>query len=1196
MWEQTLEQKQNSNNIENAYFSNDCSNNNNFQIKLGFDPEEMKKINFGEVQTELIYKEKVYIFYFDSINNKENDLLIHFYPLDCNIKIIPKNENDNNYLRIEPISNYEYNAFYTIINKDKLNSTYFKIKVLMNSKNDYNKNRTYHLIINSFEYINNSNLIIKEKEPTLLNFNNTIEKFDKINLLYNLNNKENYIHPISISFFIKERVKFEITISNNKEESFKKIIAYTDRILIDTNFFQNSSFINIYLEKIEKKKDAVLIAKVIGDYSTPIYFQKNILNIGFIPSGTSYQYYYLEVFKGEEGGITLNNKKYKGILISKIVERGEIECNIFNSSECYPTEDDRNISLFNIDYLPYDEFSQNLTLNVNHTNKCEDGCYLLITYYSIYFSDKKSNNNIIGTEFTLLIILLEENDITSQIVNIPLNEHIFGIIDYSSHNIHYYSIFLPEKTNYTKFDLDLYNTRFYFYEGIEKFNIYRSDHFNKTLGDFTKNGANLIGGQYFTFAINTYGYRDSHYYKFKIFQLNSTNNISIYQLDTNKETNCETMQINDTYSCFLFIDNIYKDFYNDIIIYAYGNKKVKYTTWFGDNNENNIYSMDIEDLNGMNNIDSNTTYLKIDKEKYFNSKYILIQIKYNQEEKLTILTNFYDHIYFSPSFHLFSYQLIYLPYNETFTFNFDYSLHNQYRILINNTFGNGRMCFNKNCSQNYSMISGKRIFSFIINNETQNSYKIKNINDDVLFNIKIDYDFFNEVFEELRYNTDSSKYHDKFPIGFILNDIYNNGADINFYFYSNESIMNFSDIKIQGNIIDYDKVRQRNILNEPYNLKIDGRFDNRTNIGLIVFEKELIERVLISSSSYYYIKIISEKKFYLEIHAISKDDSNYLSIPFNKYISGKFRLTNQSQSQKYYFNFINDTQISDENFIIEFSSNYKNINLTFGNNITKYNYSINDEIIQKYLIKFNYNEDSENYFIVQLNNNDSNSTTGDNMENANYILKFYPQYYEENIKNIFNLTHNNKDDSILKKSGNSTYIFKCRINYNNIKIDHYEFTYILNIYEKEKIFQNELINTIATIESKAIYSNITFFNNSIDNLTYYLDFLEYKVLYEASIFVIIQNKEIKEKKNYYSYIFEIEKKNDDESHALMKVLIILSIIIIISIPVLIFIIKYRNIMKKNLELEEKVKTISFSGESEGYEDSENKRDPQVSFI
>ena len=225
-----------------------------------------------------------FIFFFNSFNyNNENDLLIHFYPLDCNIKIISENENKED-IDIESISNYEYDAFYTIIKKVNLNATYFKIKTLMNSKNDYNKNRTFHLIINSFEYIRVAKLKIKEKEPTLLNFNKTI---DKINLLYNLTNEKIYIHPISISFFIKERVKFEITITNNEGESFTKIVAYTDRILIDTNLFP----IKIHIKKLEEDKDAVMIAKVIKDFSTPIYFQKNILNIGFIPSSTSYQYY-----------------------------------------------------------------------------------------------------------------------------------------------------------------------------------------------------------------------------------------------------------------------------------------------------------------------------------------------------------------------------------------------------------------------------------------------------------------------------------------------------------------------------------------------------------------------------------------------------------------------------------------------------------------------------------------------------------------------------------------------------------------------------------------------------------------------------------------------------------------------------------------------------------------------------------------
>ena len=114
-----------------------------------------------------------------------------------------------------------------------------------------------------------------------------------------------------------------------------------------------------------------------------------------------------------------------------------------------------------------------------------------------------------------------------------------------------------------------------------------------------------------------------------------------------------------------------------------------------------------------------------------------------------------------------------------------------------------------------------------------------------------------------------------------------------------------------------------------------------------------------------------------------------------------------------------------------------------------------------------------------------------------------------------------------------------------------------------------------------------------------MDFLTYKVKYEVSVFVIIQNKKIKEKKNYRSYNYTITKENKKDSNNLIVTLIIITAIIFIAIPVLILISKYRNIMKKNKELEEKVKTISFSGDNEYFEDNEDKKEkkePKVSFI
>jgi hypothetical protein len=87
-------------------------------------------LNPGEVHSIFLYIDKIYILNFNHSNhNIENDLLIHFYPLDCQIKIVEENENDND--TIETISNYEYGSFSTIIKKDKLTTTIFKIRALI---------------------------------------------------------------------------------------------------------------------------------------------------------------------------------------------------------------------------------------------------------------------------------------------------------------------------------------------------------------------------------------------------------------------------------------------------------------------------------------------------------------------------------------------------------------------------------------------------------------------------------------------------------------------------------------------------------------------------------------------------------------------------------------------------------------------------------------------------------------------------------------------------------------------------------------------------------------------------------------------------------------------------------------------------------------------------------------------------------
>ena len=337
----------------------------NFQIS-GLDTSVINRnIQKGKIQTELLNDSFIYEYHFSSSSNI-SDLIINYYPLDCKIYL---ESNNNNGINITKISNYEYDAFSLAINRNIINSTIIRVKPLINQLEDKNKMRTYHLIINSY-YRNNSQLILNEKLPTLIYFDSIL---NSLNLSYNLGN---YEEPVVISFFIKERVKYKCSILNGGMPI--KIIAYKDNIIIEPKNYQKNENIIISINKTENKNSSIIV-KVSRDNS-PFYLQKNILNLGFMPKNTSNHYYYMNIFKGEEGEIILHNKFHNVYLFYQIMKKNNINESqlLQNFNDYFPRLDDKNYSLYN----KYNDFSKKLNFSSNETKDCEKGCYLLINYYS----------------------------------------------------------------------------------------------------------------------------------------------------------------------------------------------------------------------------------------------------------------------------------------------------------------------------------------------------------------------------------------------------------------------------------------------------------------------------------------------------------------------------------------------------------------------------------------------------------------------------------------------------------------------------------------------------------------------------------------------------------------------------------------------------------------------------------------------
>ena len=1217
------------------------SNDYDYNTDIDFDPVIVDKIiNIGKIQDEILNSDKIYKFTFNSYNINAN-LLVHFYPLDCKIKIAAKNENGQN-INILPISNYDNNAYVSIIPKEQLSTTYFKIMPLINPLDNTNKYRDFHLTINSFENNSNPRLFLKEKVPTIIYFNTNLTR---TTILYDLKN-ENNLNPIIFSFFIKERVKFEVEILDG--ENPNRIIGYKDNIVINPkSLSKHYSTVYITINKMNDDSNinnqfSTMVIQVIEDNLTPFYLQQNLFHLGFMPINHEYHNYYMEIYNGEEGEIMLHNKRYNGILTAKIIEKTKEEIGSFQ----FPTKEKRYEFLKNNNYLKFNEYSQKLSFTSSQTYNCTKGCYILINYYCPNFGME----NVEGSEYTLLSRVWDEEEYRTQIIYVPLDEYIFGSFELFSINIdHYYSVYIPEDNNFTieiqgssikalsrkgKIKIKFYNNHENIIELTQGQNETIILKLNKD--DF---GLKTLKDQYLSFAFSyTLPYADyssenlfSNYY-FRIVQGNSNKKYIIYPLDTNKANLCQTskFQVNKKdfiFVCYFLLKNDYKELNYDSYIYSYGINETNYKAWFV--KENDYYSIDIDNIKKKytrENVNVKTWkkgFLKL----YLatnETKYILVEIKSLYEETLTVLFNFNTTSISPPFIDIFSYQAFYLSkrWANNINFNFNFNLFKEYRIFLEFIKGEGYICLKENC-KNKLFISKKIFLSTTISKE--NNYIYLNCIKYLFFNIKIYNQIPNDFMEEVNYGyniKDNNK--GNIVIAYFIKDIYNKGIDINFYFqFENEN--QIKKFEIKGYTIDYEDIKYITTFESlSYYLGTDshikGYFDYNLKTGLLVFDKEKLDNKIIQKSSiksnikdiykdkYYLITISNidyndnmykQFDFSLKMYAIPKNNSQFI-LPINEYIRGSFDLLNntENQSQVYYIQIEGDeegeeeeeesTKRAENSYILEFSSNYQNIELIFNKNLKYYS----RKIYKGYQQYFFYSKDlinNTNYsFIVQINNKNMEKVIKKKYVNkVNYILKFYSD--ENELNQSFILDKSSELQLINDTSENKTYFnIHLKNNYETIEISNYynyTYTYLIRLYLKKCIYEDQILNTTAIISyDVSDYDYPVYYSEYItDDLNdefsmNYTDLL-YNEDYILYLFIKIDGKNGEEQ--YYSNYFIINPKlTNEKSHSkkdLLRLIIILSvslgIVIILFIIIMIGCIKIR---KKNKSLEEKVLAISFT--------------------
>ena len=288
--------------------------------------------------------------------------------------------------------------------------------------------------------------------------------------------------------------------------------------------------------------------------------ENNTLNFGFLTTKTTYQYYYAEIFKDEEGELILHNKRFYGELYGKIITKNETNNALLNNTSFYPT------SSWNDSLLEYNQHYLKLKYNYINTSHCFEGCYLLITYKRLPFKDDFPST---GYEFTILSRTWNYTDYFSHIIDIPYNEFIIGCFDQGTVQDHYYSIYIPNDAEKIIIELESNYLDFFYYKGRQRINTLKPKEKttkleivdNKGVFDINVKKLNLTGN-YISLVLKTSNYNTNifSFYYFEVLYIKKNENI-FYTLDSYLGNLCIPESKNDTdrYYCNFILNNNYKE-------------------------------------------------------------------------------------------------------------------------------------------------------------------------------------------------------------------------------------------------------------------------------------------------------------------------------------------------------------------------------------------------------------------------------------------------------------------------------------------------------------------------------------------------------------------------------------------------------------------------------------------------------------
>ena len=421
--------------------------------------------------------------------------LVNFNSLNCKLNVTAKRFKEDGSSFYEPIEAYDQ-YYQDVVFKNKENDYEYMLTIDEMDFSVYN-NKLCMVYASSLEMkkedLNESQIVISDNEPKQIVFKNNLKvNVSDIEYLYPHTDKNN---DVVIKFNFLDIAKYTIQVSYNFEEYSNYTQTGNDLIYLHHNEWENvkttSDLLPIIIKVIrtrtfeEKEPELVISVKVVQD-NTPSYIKKNEAIIDFL-LGNNTQYFYTDLGKGEEGFALVNYRRGSGRIFGKIVQKNlDKPEEGANWREMYKFPETVEES------IEFNGYVKKILIKKEETDKCDDGCYLLLTLKTSILANTNTSYDFREFPFNIMIYTINPTSETIKdtipIIDIPLNEYIVGniIINKDNQITEFYSTYFTHDAESILIDFQSKVVNFVIKVGMDnKPSKDDKDYYFESIGDDT---------------------------------------------------------------------------------------------------------------------------------------------------------------------------------------------------------------------------------------------------------------------------------------------------------------------------------------------------------------------------------------------------------------------------------------------------------------------------------------------------------------------------------------------------------------------------------------------------------------------------------------------------------------------------------------------------------------------------------------